>query len=114
MKTRKKWDPAKEEALRVLLAREYPVTLHPDPGGGYVAEVRDLPGCVSQGDTKEEALSMIDDARRAWIQSAHAHGDPVPPSSASYNGRVLVRMPRSLHRRLVERAADEGVSLNMD
>jgi predicted RNase H-like HicB family nuclease len=96
------------------LSREYPVTLHPDPDGGYVAEVHDLPGCISQGDTRDEALAMIDDAREAWIRSAHVHGDPVPlPSAdATYSGKILLRMPRSLHRRLAELAAREGVSLN--
>jgi len=107
---------AKGEALRALVARSYPVTLHPDPEGGYVAEVRDLPGCVSQGETPDEALAMIADAKAAWIRSAYAHGDPVPAPSAdiSYSGKLLLRMPRSLHRRLAEKASYEGVSLNQE
>jgi len=108
--------PTRDKALRALLDRPFPITLHADPDGGYVAEVRDLPGCISQGETRDEALARIDDARMAWIRSAYAHGDSVPAPSvdASYSGRLLVRMPRSLHRRLAERASQEGVSLNQE
>jgi hypothetical protein len=63
--TTKRSSQGRDDTLRLLLAREYPVTLHPAPEGGYVAEIRDLPGCISQGDTREEVLAMVDDARAA-------------------------------------------------
>jgi predicted RNase H-like HicB family nuclease len=96
------------------LERLYPVTLRPQSEGGFVAEVEDLPGCITQGETAAEALANADDARRLWLAAARAHGDPIPPPSIDqrYGGRLLVRMPRSLHRRLAERARREGVSLN--
>ena len=96
------------------LERLYPVTLRPQSEGGFVAEIQDLPGCITQGETAAEALANVDDARRLWLAAAREHGDPIPPPSIDerFSGRLLVRMPRSLHRRLAERARREGVSLN--
>jgi len=46
--------------------------------GGYVVSVPDLPGCVSEGDTFEEALEMIKDAMSGWLMVAQEHRDPIP------------------------------------
>ena len=46
--------------------------------GGWIAEVPSLPGCVSQGESKEEALSEVQDAIAAWITAAVADGRKVP------------------------------------
>ena len=43
--------------------------------GGYVVSVPELPGCLSEGDTFEEALAMIEDAMQGWLASAAKHGD---------------------------------------
>lgn len=98
------------EALEAL----YPVTLRPQPEGGFVVEIEDLPGCITQGETAAEALAAAEDARRLWLAAAREHGDPIPPPSIDprYSGRLLVRMPKSLHRRLATSARREGVSLN--
>jgi len=45
-----------------------------------VAEVPSLPGCITQGATREEALSNVREAISAYLESLEAHGDPVPPS----------------------------------
>ncbi len=97
-----------------LLARRYPVTLHPEAEGGYSAQIERLPGCISQGETLEEAMVMIDDARRLWIETAFEDGNtvPEPDGDAAHNGRILLRLPRSLHQRIARTAAQEGVSLN--
>ncbi len=55
------------------------VILHSDTEvGGWVAEVPSLPGCVSQGETQEEALRNIREAIEGWSEAATAHGIPVP------------------------------------
>ena len=46
--------------------------------GGYVVSVAELPGCVSEGDTFEEAWEMIQDAMTGWLYVATKHGDPIP------------------------------------
>ena len=55
--------------------------LAPDDGGGFAATVPDLPGCMSDGDTPEDALSNVRDAIQAWIAMACELGHPVPEPS---------------------------------
>ncbi len=54
------------------------VILIPDEAGGYTVEVPSLPGCISEGDTVDEALENIKDAIALHIESLIAHGEPVP------------------------------------
>ena len=96
---------------------DYPFQVRPlteEEGGGYLIEFPDLPGCMADGETIDEAIANGADALRSWIATAEEFGDPVPPpsrrSDEAYSGRWNMRVPRSLHRRLAERA--EGVSLN--
>ncbi|MCS7219261.1 MAG: type II toxin-antitoxin system HicB family antitoxin [Thermus sp.] len=100
--------------LEYYLNLRYPVLLVPEPEGGFTALVPDLEGCVSVGETEEEALANLEEARQLWIETAYEHGDeiPLPSSAKEYSGRILVRMPKSLHRRLDEEARAEGISLN--
>ncbi len=56
----------------------YTVILEQEPDGGFVAMVPALPGCVSQGDTREEALSNIREAAELYVEDCVASGDPVP------------------------------------
>ena len=63
---------------------DYPVLIEPLPaedGGGFVATVPDLPGCMSDGETPEEALANVRDAVAAWIEEARAQGRAVPQPS---------------------------------
>lgn len=63
---------------------EYTVVVEPLPseeGGGFVATVPDLPGCMSDGATPEEALANIQDAIATWIEAANDLGHPVPKPS---------------------------------
>jgi predicted RNase H-like HicB family nuclease len=55
--------------------------LSPEDGGGFLATVPDLPGCISDGETPEEALASVKDAVDAWIDEARALGRPVPRPS---------------------------------
>ena len=101
-------------SLEYYLNLQYPVTLYPDPEGGYVAEIKDLPGCLTQGETLEETMININEARELCIETAYEAGDniPLPTTDDSYSGKLMLRIPKSLHRRLAEIAKTEGVSLN--
>ncbi|MFM2377444.1 MAG: hypothetical protein RLZZ143_20 [Cyanobacteriota bacterium] len=46
----------KLESLEFYLWLKYPITIYPDDQGGYVSEIKDLPGCFTQGETIEETL----------------------------------------------------------
>lgn len=63
---------------------EYPVLiepLSPDDGGGFLATVPDLPGCMSDGETPEEAIVNVQDAIAGWIETARGLGRAIPPPS---------------------------------
>lgn len=59
---------------------KYRVLIEPDEDGVFVAEVPSLPGCVSQGRTRAEAVANVREAIAAYLESLEAHGEPVPPS----------------------------------
>lgn len=81
---------------------------------GYAARVVELAGCITQGDTFEELGVMIEDAMRSWIEVALKEGIsiPKPVPDETYSGKFITRVPRSLHRQIVQAAEREGVSLN--
>ena len=81
---------------------------------GWVARVVELPGCITQGDTFEELGEMIRDAMRGWIEVALEDGEdiPEPRREEEFSGKFIVRVSKSLHRRLVMTAEREGISLN--
>jgi antitoxin HicB len=108
-----------DELVRAVdryMALPYRVELIPDEGGWFV-RLPELPGCMSQGETPEEALAMIRDAQRGWLTVAVRHGDPIPEPVGGeehhYTGRFNVRVPKDVHRSLVAAAETEGVSLNL-
>ena len=59
-------------------SREYEVVLTPTAEGGFSVTAPALHGCTSQGETREEALSMIREAIGVYIESLVAYGDPIP------------------------------------
>ena len=109
MKTLKEIKP-----VEYYLELTYPITLYQAEEGGYVAEIEDLPGCLTEGETLEEVSQRIEDARKSWIQAAYEDGVEIPPprTDEEYSGKFMVRIPKYLHRRLAEKAKREGVSLN--
>ena len=104
----------RDKSLSFYLNRHYPTTFYPDDDGGFTVIIEDLPGCITQGDTIEEAFEMIAEARELWIESAYDHNDPIPPPSTEveYSGKTMLRMPKYLHARLAESAKREDCSLN--
>ena len=62
----------------VMPSRDFEVVLSPENDGGYSVTVPALPGCTSQGETRDEALAMIREAIEVYLESLVAHGDPIP------------------------------------
>lgn len=81
---------------------------------GFLVEVMELPGCMTDGRTEAEALANVPEAMAAWLETALLDGAPIPAPfpERTYSGKVIVRMASSLHERLAQQAAREGVSLN--
>ncbi len=102
-------------SLEEYLRLQYPFTVSANLDGGFVIVFPDLPGCVTQAEGWEEIGEYDDDARRLWLESAYAQEEldiPLPSYPEEHSGKFNVRLPKSLHRRLVEAAEREGVSLN--
>lgn len=107
-------DAMASKTVDYYLGLPYTIELWRALEGGWVVHVRELPGCLSQGETAEEALEMIRDAMEGWLAVALEMGDqiPEPRGEEGFSGKFMVRMTRSLHRQVVEQAEREGVSLN--
>lgn len=102
---------------KINLRADYPFTirhLSVEDGGGYFIEFPDLPGCMSDGETIDEAIKNGSDAVACWIAAAEESGRriPKPGESEQQSGKWVQRVPKSIHSRLVEKAKEEGVSLN--
>ncbi len=77
-------------------------------GGGYLAEYPDLPGCMADGETPEEALKESRDALASYVASVQQHGDALPDTRGVWRQRA----PKTLQLRLQREAEREGVSFN--
>ena len=91
----------------------YHITLVQDgeeDGGKWIAAAEELPDCTSRGETAEEAIAGLKGAMAAWITAALREGRdiPEPRSATSHSGRLLLRMPRTLHAALTKAAAREN------
>jgi predicted RNase H-like HicB family nuclease len=59
---------------------KYRVTIEQDEDGVFIAEVPALPGCITQGNTRQEAIANAKEAIEVYLESLEAHGEPIPPS----------------------------------
>lgn len=59
---------------------KFRIVIEKDEDGMYVAECPSLPGCVSQGKTRNEALSNMKDAIKGYLDSLKKHNEPIPPT----------------------------------
>jgi antitoxin HicB len=99
--------------LEEYLQLPYTVRVVPASPTGYVASVEELPGCITQTETWAEAGELIRDAMRCWIGTALEDGLPVPePVDEASPAKLLLRLPRSLHKALGRAAEADGTSLN--
>jgi antitoxin HicB len=108
---------AHPSAVDRYLELPYHITLVQDgegDGGKWIAAAEELPDCTSRGDSAEQAIAGLKGAMAAWIAAALREGRdiPEPRSEATPSGRLLLRMPRTLHAALTKAAERENVSLN--
>jgi antitoxin HicB len=106
-------DSAVQERIGEYLRQPYRMEVRGNPDEGYLATAPELPGCLTAGETPEDALRMLRDAMATWIEAAIEAGRPIPePDEDRYSGKILFRMPKSLHARLAEQATRDNVSIN--
>lgn len=98
-----------------MIDTKYPFEMKPLPeedGEGWLITFPDLPGCMSDGKTQEEAIENGKDALECWIKACRDAGRVIPSPGDSSSGKFMTRIPKSLHSRLISRAKQEGVSMN--
>jgi antitoxin HicB len=101
--------------LDELNGLEYPAKIEFDTEDQvYTVEFLDLPGCSAYGDTVEEAYKNAVDAKKEWLKVTVEQDLPVPTPSKrpDYSGRILLRLPTSLHAALSDKAHLYQSSLN--
>ena len=70
--------------LTYYLILSYAIVLIPDEDGSWLAKLPDLPGCMTVGDTKMEALELLEDAKLTWISGRLQAGDPIPEPEMTF------------------------------
>lgn len=99
--------------LKYYLNLKYTARIKRNSDGTYFAEIEELPGCMTEADTRDDVLKMLEDAKEAWLEIALERSIDIPePSEDNFSGKFNVRVPKFLHRKLAYRAKSEGVSLN--
>lgn len=80
----------------------------------YIARVPELPGCITDGETLEEAATHAREAIESYLTSMDAQGRPLPKPVASkkFSGKIPLRIDPELHRSLAISASIDGESLN--
>ena len=96
------------------LKRPYGQLVVPESDGSFRAEIMEFPGCIALGSTPAQALATLEEVAESWIEAALGQGQdiPEPMENLEYSGKLVVRLPKSLHRRAAQAAEREGVSLN--
>lgn len=101
-------------AGRTHTFEEYVFQVRVDEDGDFYLSIPRLPGCVSAGESIDEAVENLREAFADWTAHVEAEGHeiPAPIDEADYSGKVVLRMPKWLHAGAVARAEEAGVSLN--
>lgn len=92
----------------------YKILIQKDVSGGFFAKVEELEGCMTQGESYEEVSRNIREAMELWFEASIEQNMeiPKPEMEADYSGKFMLRLPKSLHKKLAENAKKENVSLN--
>ena len=104
----------KKMSAEDYLQQPYARILIPEEDGRFSAELLEFPGCYAEGDTADEAYTNLEKAAKSWIALTLDERQDIPPPSANYDysGKVMLRLPKSLHRMAARKAERDGVSLN--
>ena len=105
----------KMKTVNDYMNKPYKMEIKPDETeGGFVISYPELSGCITCGDTIEQAYKNAEDAKKCWIEAALEDGITIPEPSKykSYSGQFKLRIPKQLHKSLAEHSKMEGVSMN--
>ena len=105
---------AVKKAVDEILSRPYEIDFEygQEPGDGILAYVVEWPDCFAAGRDRTDALTALERAMRELATYRLEHGLEIPEAAAGFSGKVLLRMPKKLHRDAERNATRDGVSLN--
>jgi antitoxin HicB len=105
---------SRDKKLKDYMKLPYTVMLKRDEEGDFIARIKEFEGCVADGQDEMEALGNLEQVKELWIETALKANQsiPLPDDDELPSGKFLTRVPRSLHKSLIEIAEREGVSLN--
>jgi antitoxin HicB len=101
--------------ITYYLELPYNIIIRKDPYGDYFAKVEELEGCMTQGETYEDAFKNIREAMELWLEDALEDNAEIPepvPDEEEFSGKFVMRLPKTLHRKFARNASKENVSLN--
>ncbi|WP_373893572.1 toxin-antitoxin system HicB family antitoxin [Virgibacillus sp. CBA3643] len=104
--------------LKYYLSLDYNIDLQPiaeEDGGGWLASLPELEGCMSDGATQTEALKNLEDAKVDWLEFCIENSLPIPEPKIytnEYSGKFTLRVGKTVHKKLVKASEQEGVSVN--
>jgi len=107
-------EKTKPKTVDEYLKLPYSRVLVPEGNAAYSAEILEFPGCVSDGETAQEAFDNLEEAAKSWILAALEAGQtiPEPTGAGEYSGKVALRLLRGQHQKAIQMAERQGVSLN--
>jgi antitoxin HicB len=103
------------ETVERLLKLPYGRIILPESDGSFRGEIVEFPGCIATGDTAAETFAALEKVAKSWLLSTIERGQPVPhpiDNNTGFSGRLVLRLPKSLHKKAAWYAEREGVSLN--
>ncbi|HLI80123.1 MAG TPA: type II toxin-antitoxin system HicB family antitoxin [Candidatus Binataceae bacterium] len=80
----------------------------------WIVRFPELPGCLAHGASPREALAEGEEAKALWLATALENGSDIPEAhpDTTHSGKLVLRLPRSLHAAAADGAEREGASLN--
>ncbi len=99
------------------MKKEYPYIVKPvsleEYGVNYVVEFIDFPGITGGGNTQEEAFQVADEALEMYFEVLKSEGRTIPSvTNFKTSGRITLRIPKTMHLKVIEMSEKEGVSIN--
>lgn len=96
------------------LIPHYTKRLIPCAEGGYTVSAIELPGCLAEGESADEAIANFNKAAESWMEAALITGYPIKPpiDFDDFSGKIPLKIPRILHKQVAELADLEGCHIN--
>jgi predicted HicB family RNase H-like nuclease len=103
-----------DDVVVSYLRQPYGRLVIPEDDGTYRGEILEFPGCIATGNSASETLASLEEVARDWLEAALECGQnvPEPVETSGFSGRLVLRLPKSLHKKAARIAERDGISLN--